>query len=82
MLKGRDALARMIPLRREMFAEIFDRYNALRSIHPSWSIARVVCAVIHQPAPKFYLAPSSIYTYIFRIKKAKRNGHRDTRNPR
>ncbi|MCC8176522.1 MAG: hypothetical protein LIO91_08845 [Bacteroidales bacterium] len=82
LLKGRDALARMVPLRQEMFAEIFARYNALRSLHPRLSIARLVSMVIHQPAPKFYLAPSSIYTYLFRIKKQKRNETRRQRlNP-
>ncbi|MCC8038853.1 MAG: hypothetical protein LIP02_12105, partial [Bacteroidales bacterium] len=39
MLKGRDTLARMVPLRREMFSEIFTRYKDLRSLHPRRSIA-------------------------------------------
>lgn len=55
--------------KREMFEEILRRSNILRSTHPDWTLSDIVEEVIWQPAPKFYLSPSSAKIYINRLRK-------------
>ena len=68
LLKGRS-LANMIPLRREMFLELFRRYKIYKLENPSLTRMEVICRVCRQPAPKFYLTPSSIVVILNRVRK-------------
>lgn len=62
-------LANMIPLRREMFQEIFHRFILFRKEHPSLTKMECIWHVCHQPAPKFYLTPGSIRAILSKVRK-------------
>lgn len=64
-----DQLNHMRPNKREMFFEIHRRVMDLKTIHPRWSMPRLIKAVISQPAPKFYLAPGSARVLILKARK-------------
>ena len=68
MLKGYK-LTNMRPSKREMFQEICRRVCKLREQFPSASISQLVAEVIAQPAPKFYLTPSSAKIMVYKAKK-------------
>lgn len=68
MLKG-CMLLNMRPSKREMFQEIFRRVCKLRELHPSMSLFQLVAEVVAQPAPKFYLTPSSAKIMVYKAKK-------------
>ena len=63
----------MTESKREMFAEIFRRYQALRSLHPDMTILKLATVIVNQPAPKFYFTPRTIREFVCRI----RNGYYD-----
>lgn len=63
------SLDHMVPLRREMFQEIFRRYNHFRRTHPSLTKMECIWHVCHQPAPKFYLTPGSIRAILSKVRK-------------
>lgn len=68
MLKG-GKLKDMRPSKREMFQEIFKRVCHLKDLHPSMSLSQLVAEVVSQPAPKFYLTPSSAKIMVYKAKK-------------
>ena len=68
MLRG-DSLAGMHPAKKEMFSEIFRRFLLMRSDFPERSLSRLVSDIIRQPAPKFYLSPSSAKIMFYKAKK-------------
>lgn len=68
LMRGKP-LFKMRGPKREMFEEILRRSNILRSKHPDWTLSDIVEEVIWQPAPKFYLSPSSAKIYINRLRK-------------
>ena len=68
MLKG-GKLKKMRPSKKEMFQEIFHRVCALKAAYPSMSLSRLVAEVVAQPAPKFYLTPSSAKIMVYKAKK-------------
>lgn len=68
MLKG-DSLENMHSAKREMFQEIFARVIKLRDRNPGLSIYQSVSMVIRQPAPKFYLSPSSAKIMFYKARK-------------
>ena len=67
MLSGRD-ISGMTPTKREMFEEIFRRYQILSKRNPEKTIIELASFIVHQPAPKFYLTPRTIEEFIYRIK--------------
>ncbi len=69
MLARGQHLPPMRANKREMFLEIYSRVVALRRRYPAWSLIRLVRAVVSQPAPKFYLAPSSARILILKARK-------------
>ncbi|MCM1077767.1 MAG: hypothetical protein NC411_10455 [Bacteroides sp.] len=68
MLKG-GQLRNMRPSKREMFQEIFRRVCRLKAAHPSLPLSQLVAEVVSQPAPKFYLSPSSARIMVYKAKK-------------
>lgn len=61
MLAGRTHRYRdMRPLKREMFEEICSRVKELRRRFPNKSVLACCAEVVVQPAPKFYIKPSSV----------------------
>ena len=68
MLKG-GRLKDMRPSKREMFQEIFKRVCLLKDLRPSVSLSQLVAEVVAQPAPKFYLSPSSAKIMVYKAKK-------------
>jgi len=68
MLKG-DKLTKMHSAKREMFQEIYNRVIRLRSKNPGMSLYQLVSIVIQQPAPKFYLSPSSAKIMFYKARK-------------
>ncbi len=68
MLRGRS-ISHMHPSRQEMFKEIYSRVALLRSKNPSASLFRLVSDVVIQPAPKFYLTPSSAKIMFYKAKR-------------
>lgn len=76
LLNGKQ-FPKMKPLTREMYYEILSRVRSRQKRHPSRSLRQIVEEVISEPAPKFYLTPSSCETKINRIK----NGHHNRNTP-
>ena len=68
MMKG-YRLEKMRSSKKEMFQEIFRRVCALKEHHPSMSLFQLVAEVVAQPAPKFYLTPSSSKIMVYKAKK-------------
>lgn len=69
MLRNTSSISHMIPLRKEMYQEIFHRFVQYQEEHPSLTRKECVWRVCHQPAPKFYLTPKSIVTILHRVRK-------------
>ncbi len=67
MLRG-DRLDGMLPNKKEMFNEILRRVLALRKQLPRLSVFELVCKVVYQPAPKFYLQPGAAKVYYYRTR--------------
>lgn len=76
MLRGKPVLQPMRQSKREMFEEIYRRFIALKERHPDWYLYELVAEVVHSPAPKFYMEPSSALERLFKI----RNGWYDKNN--
>lgn len=68
MLKG-NPLNNMHSAKKEMFREIYNRVMTLRNKNPGMSIYQMVSTVIQQPAPKFYLSPSSAKIMFYKARK-------------
>lgn len=64
-----DDLSGMRPLKREMFHEIYRRVLELQKRHPDYSLYRLACLAVLQPAPKFYMSPSSAKIMFYKAKK-------------
>ncbi len=67
MLKGRS-IDKMRPNKREMFYEIFRRFQKLQKERPDETVYNLVFDIVGAPAPKFYLTPKSAKVIISRIK--------------
>lgn len=72
MESGRAVLC-MTESKREMFAEIFRRYQLIRPQYPEMTILELASEIVNQPAPKFYFTPRTVREFICRI----RNGYYD-----
>ena len=68
MMRG-ETLAKMRPLKREMFQEIYNRVKALQEQHPDKSVYQLTFTVVQQQAPKFYLTAGSAKVIISKIKR-------------
>lgn len=64
-----DDLSNMIPNKREMYQEIFNRAKKMRQQDPTASYFMMAFTIIHQPAPKFYLTAESACVIITRCKR-------------
>lgn len=70
MIAGREyRYSGMRPLKREMFEEIRSRVVAIMEEDPEASILECCARVVVQPAPKFYLSPSSVKCIVCRNRK-------------
>ena len=67
MLAGRP-MSKMRPNKREMFAEIYRRFVALRPLYPDRPMSELVSKIVHQPAPKFYLTYRTVNLMIQHVK--------------
>ena len=67
-----STLSDMIHCRREMYFELYERYKKHRSLYPDKPHKQIISEIIEQPAPKFYLTPSSANVIISRYKKRKK----------
>lgn len=63
------ATARMIPKRREMYAEITRRVITLMEREPDIPVSHAVERVVHQQAPEFYLTDESARLIIYRHRR-------------
>lgn len=68
MMKGYN-LNDMHPSKREMYLEIYARVCRFRHLNPKIPLSSIVADVVCQPAPKFYLSPSSAKIMIYKAKK-------------
>ena len=73
ILKGRYILDGMLPMKREMYIEIFRRSQALREDAPLFDI---VMLAVNSPSPKFYMTPDSVLQIVWII----RRGHYKVRH--
>ena len=64
-----DDLSSMIPNKREMYQEIFERAKKMYQQDPTVNYFMMAFTIIHQPAPKFYLTPESACIIITRCKR-------------
>jgi hypothetical protein len=69
MLRGRP-LTSMHPSKQRMFQEIFRRVMELRKTNTTAPLSQLVNSVIEQPAPEFYITPSSAKRIIQKNRKA------------
>ena len=69
MLKGDDVLAGMHTKKREMFMEIYQRVQKIRTVHPEMPLGDIVFEVVNNPAPSSYLTIASAHKIIYRMKK-------------
>lgn len=60
---------RMRPLKREMYEEICRRVKLMQEKDPSLSILACCAEVVIQPAPKFYIKPSSVKCIICKYRE-------------
>ena len=77
MFRG-GGIGHMTPQKQEMYREIFRRVLDLKRLHPRKRLSQLVCRVVVQPAPKFYLTPGSAQVIVSRVK----NQWYRTRRPR
>lgn len=68
IMKG-DDLSTMRPLKREMFYEIYNRVIKLKEKYPDHSLFKLASMAVLQPAPKFYLSPSSAKIMYYKAKR-------------
>lgn len=61
----------MLPKRREMYLEIFRRFEAARREYPEASIYSLVFDIVNSPAPEFYLTPKSARIILYNALKRK-----------
>lgn len=59
LMRGENPLESMGPNKREMYEEIYSRFLAEFNKDPAQPIRDLVHDVVMQPAPKFYLTPTS-----------------------
>lgn len=69
IMRGEDKLKKMLPLKREMYMEIYQRVMNARKKYPNMSISELCSIVTMQPAPKFYLTPGSAKMMICKARK-------------
>lgn len=69
IIRDCDSLSNMLPLRREMYMEIYRRVAELRNKHPELSLITLCSMAVEQPAPKFYMTPGSVKVMICKYKK-------------
>ena len=68
LLKGKS-LDNMIPTRKEMYQEIFRRFQIHKSNEPQLSNMEIIKRVCAEKAPSFYLTPQSIHVILSRVRK-------------
>ena len=68
LLKGKP-LDNMIPTRKEMYQEIFRRFQIHKSNEPYLSNMDIIKRVCAEKAPSFYLTPQSIHVILSRVRK-------------
>lgn len=71
MKKGMDPTQGMTPEKREMYREIFRRYEILQAKHPECSVGDLVFTVVNSEAPRSYLSPVRARQLINAAKKKK-----------
>ena len=68
LLKGKP-LDNMIPTRKEMYQEIFRRFQIHKNNEPYLSNMDIIKRVCAEKAPSFYLTPQSIHVILSRVRK-------------
>ena len=68
LLKGKP-LDNMIPTRKEMYQEIFRRFQIHKSNEPYLSNMDIIKRVCYEPAPSFYLTPQTMHVILYRVRK-------------
>ncbi len=81
IMRGKKPLLRMLPTKREMYMEIYNRIIKLKEALPELSIYELAQIVVEEPAPKFYLTPGSAKVIIYRIKKQCRQRRMPSQHP-
>jgi hypothetical protein len=71
MMRGENPLQSMGPNKREMYEEIYSRFMDVFNDNPETPIRDLVHEVVMQPAPKFYLTPSSAGVILSKMKEKK-----------
>lgn len=64
-----DSIADMLPLKREMYMEIYSRVQDLAVKNPDCNTYDLCCMAVRQPAPKFYLTSGSAKIMISKMKR-------------
>lgn len=76
MMRG-DKLENMLPTKREMFVEIYNRVIGLLACRRDEPLSALVFDVVGSPAPKFYMTPDSAKVIICKIKKERRKCYQE-----
>ncbi len=69
IMRGENCLDSMLPMKREMYEEIYRRVLALRAEYPEESTSELCAMVVERPAPKFYLTPGSAKIMVCKARK-------------
>lgn len=67
--RGTVDLNDMLPLKKEMYLEIYHRVMRLRRQYPEKTLYELCAIVVNQPAPKFYLTPGSARVMVWKARK-------------
>lgn len=67
--RGEDCLKEMLPLKREMYMEIYRRVMNMKKKHPDMSVSELCSIVTMQQAPKYYITPGSAKMMICKERK-------------
>ncbi len=72
MIAGENPTEGMNPEKKEMYEELFRRFQELRKLRPDESIGSLVFEVVNQAAPRSYISPKRAQSIIYKAKILKR----------
>jgi len=69
IVRGKDTLRSMKRKKREMYEEIFRRFEALRKRMPEKTIQELAFIIVYQGAPQFFMEPETARMYVQNAKR-------------
>lgn len=67
--RGKKPLENMLPLKREMYEEIYQRVVAMKKTNPEYDLCLCCFLVVEQTAPKYYISGEAAYAIVCKARK-------------